>query len=343
MLRRLGRGQFSTVYLAKDTDDAGGRKVALKIIKSANEFMEAAMDEIGLLDNVRGYAKDLVDDDEGRKQGAFASRLVTFHDWFWLEGPNGRHIVMSFEPLGPNLLTVLRRSPRNRLPSRHVKYVLLQLLQALAFLHDTCNIIHTDVKPENVITVPVPVTDLSSPLDAEVDGPRIKLADLGNACHADRLYTTNIQTRHYRAPEILRLRRQAKPETGVDTDAAGRGAIASTAPSPAYDAKVDIWSCGCLLYELATGEWLLDPKGREGDPEKDERHLNLIASLFGDAEGVVGVAMKRRLRDRGVAEAELGGMEMALRRMLKVGRKERAGAREMIGDGWFDDVRGLAG
>lgn len=51
--------------------------------------------------------------------------------------------------MGDNLLTLLRRF--NTLHLNLVRVITKQLLQGLAYLHDGCEIIHTDVKPENVV------------------------------------------------------------------------------------------------------------------------------------------------------------------------------------------------
>ena len=51
--------------------------------------------------------------------------------------------------MGANLLTLVRRF--NNLNLNFVKVITQQLLQGLSFLHDECEIIHTDLKPENVV------------------------------------------------------------------------------------------------------------------------------------------------------------------------------------------------
>jgi serine/threonine-protein kinase SRPK3 len=50
ILRKLGWGHFSTVWLAKDT--LSNTPVALKIVKSAKHYTETALDEIKLLTRV---------------------------------------------------------------------------------------------------------------------------------------------------------------------------------------------------------------------------------------------------------------------------------------------------
>ena len=60
----------------------------------------------------------------------------------------------------------------------------------------------------------------------------IKLIDFGSACHVNEKVYTYIQSRFYRAPEVL---------LGLP-----------------YNASIDMWSLGCLLMELVTGHPLFD-------------------------------------------------------------------------------------
>lgn len=85
---------------------------------------------------------------------------------------------------------------------------------------------------------------------------RIKIADFGNTTPTDKHYTTDIQTRQYRSPEVI----LQKP----------------------YGASVDIWSVGCIVWELITGERLFDPNGVMLD--KDEEHLLKVVDLLDVSE-----------------------------------------------------------
>jgi serine/threonine protein kinase len=89
-----------------------------------------------------------------------------------------------------------------------------QCLEALVYLHHL-NIVHCDLKPENIL--------LKSYSRCE-----IKVIDLGSSCFLSDNLTTYVQSRSYRAPEVI---------LGLP-----------------YDQKIDIWSLGCILAELYTGE-----------------------------------------------------------------------------------------
>lgn len=83
----------------------------------------------------------------------------------------------------------------------------------------------------------------------------IKIADLGNATFSHYHFTNQIQTRQYRAPEIL-----LKHKT--------------------WGASADMWSIGCIIFELITGDYLFDPhSGNNFD--KDEDHLAQMIELLG--------------------------------------------------------------
>ncbi|CAM0141413.1 serine/threonine protein kinase, CMGC [Umbelopsis sp. WA50703] len=139
IIRKLGWGHFSTVWLARDLQK--DRHVALKIVKSAAHYTETAIDEIKLLERVSTARKDAV----GR---TYVAQLL---DHFTHRGPNGTHICMAFEVLGENLLSVIKRYKHRGIPTNIVKQITKQVLLGLEYLHTECGIIHTDLKPENVL------------------------------------------------------------------------------------------------------------------------------------------------------------------------------------------------
>uniref|UniRef100_A0A3P9I8R5 non-specific serine/threonine protein kinase n=2 Tax=Oryzias TaxID=8089 RepID=A0A3P9I8R5_ORYLA len=389
VVRKLGWGHFSTVWLCWDLQKK--RFVALKVVKSAPHYTETALDEIRLLRCVR----DSDPSDPHRET------IVQLIDDFKVSGVSGVHVCMVLEVLGHQLLKWIIKSNYMGLPLVCVKTIIRQVLQGLDYLHTKCKIIHTDIKPENILLVvddvyirrlaaeatvwqrigappptgssvsmaprnlqagkmsknkkkklkrkakrqqklleerlediqrmeeeeglfqpddidskanskaspdskgswleercnghstgrvSSPASGLSgfsssvmsatsesarstqsgyssgrdamnssdliiSPLDPQnADRIRVKIADLGNACWVHKHFTEDIQTRQYRALEVL---------IGAE-----------------YGPPADIWSTACMAFELATGDYLFEPHSGE-DYTRDEDHIAHIIELLG--------------------------------------------------------------
>ena len=83
---------------------------------------------------------------------------------------------------------------------------------------------------------------------------KVKIVDLGNACWFHHHFSTEIQTRQYRSPEVI---------LGIN-----------------YGPSADIWSFACMIFELITGDFLFEP--RKGDTySKNDDHLAQILELLG--------------------------------------------------------------
>ena len=81
----------------------------------------------------------------------FRERCVQLLDDFKISGVNGTHVCMVFEVLGHNLLKFIIRSNYQGIPLYNVKLIMKQVFEGLHYLHSKCKIIHTDIKPENVL------------------------------------------------------------------------------------------------------------------------------------------------------------------------------------------------
>ncbi|CAN8018866.1 unnamed protein product [Ixodes persulcatus] len=139
VVRKLGWGHFSTVWLCWDL--VGKRFVALKVVKSASHYTDTALDEIKLLKAVR----------ESDTDDTCRERVVQLLDDFRISGVNGTHMCMVFEVLGHNLLKLIIRSNYQGIPLPNVRTIIRQVLEGLEYLHSKCQIIHTDIKPENIL------------------------------------------------------------------------------------------------------------------------------------------------------------------------------------------------
>lgn len=134
---------------------------ALKVQKSAEHYTEAAMDEVELLDCISNERKkcEQIQPQGGKDSDGvavsdvveFSQYVATLHDSFFHTGPNGRHMCMVFSMLGCNLLSVIKAYNYRGIPIPVVKNMIKGICRGLDFLHRKCQIIHTDLKPENVL------------------------------------------------------------------------------------------------------------------------------------------------------------------------------------------------
>lgn len=142
IIRKLGWGHFSTVWLSWDSQ--AHHYVALKIVKSAEHYTEAAEDEVLLLNAVSDVLK--------KKEVPFGQEaVVRLLDHFTHAGPHGNHVCMVFEVLGENLLKLIRRFDHRGLPLPVIKKIARRMLMGLDLLHRHAGVIHTDLKPENIL------------------------------------------------------------------------------------------------------------------------------------------------------------------------------------------------
>ncbi|XP_066554445.1 SRSF protein kinase 3 [Amia ocellicauda] len=270
--RKLGWGYFSTVWLCNDLHKK--RLVAVKVSKSGAGFTQAAQDELALLRCAWG----------SNKKHLYSRHIVELLDEFKLVGENGIHMCLVLEFLGRDLHSYMLSCGTPGLPLSLVKSIIQQVLQGLAYLHNQCQIIHTDIKPENILlnvgeyclkqteggavnfqpggdqTIGHTDVDhcgnlLINPVQsATTEDIKVKIADLGSSCWVYKHFSDEIQTRQYRSLEVL---------------------IGSE-----YGPPADIWSTACMAFELATGDSLFEPKaGKSYSVEED--HLAHIIELLG--------------------------------------------------------------
>lgn len=195
----LGRGVFSGVVRAVDNNT--GQLVAIKIIRNNETMTKAGNKEIQILEKLAEA------DPEDKKH------LIRLERHFTHKG----HLCMVFENLSINLREVLKKFGRDvGINIKAVRSYAQQMFLALGLLRK-CNILHADLKPDNVL-----VNEARSLL---------KVCDLGSAADAsENDITPYLVSRFYRAPEII---------LGCP-----------------YDFAIDMWSVGCTLFELYTGKIL---------------------------------------------------------------------------------------
>ncbi|KAL7334606.1 U4/U6 small nuclear ribonucleoprotein prp4 [Mucor circinelloides] len=199
VLANLGRGVFSSVVKAKDQET--NEDVAIKLIRNNETMYKAGQKELTFL-------KKLMDADPDNKKHVIRLQRHFEHR---------SHLCLVFETLSMNLRDVLKKYGKDvGISIKAVRVYAQQLFLSLSLLKK-CNILHADIKPDNIL-----VSESRNTL---------KLCDLGSASDAsDNTITPYLVSRFYRAPEIM---------LGLH-----------------YDYAIDIWSSACTLYELFTGKIL---------------------------------------------------------------------------------------
>ncbi|RFU32179.1 hypothetical protein B7463_g4195, partial [Scytalidium lignicola] len=195
----LGRGMFSAVVRALDVNTK--KLVAIKLIRNNETMRKAGMKEIEILQKLNEA------DPEDKKH------LIRLERYFEHKG----HLCMVFENLSINLREVLKKFGRDvGINLKAVRAYAQQMFMGLSLMRK-CNVLHADLKPDNMLV-------------NESRG-MLKICDLGSASDAsDNEITPYLVSRFYRAPEII---------LGMP-----------------YDFAIDVWSVGCTLYELYTGKIL---------------------------------------------------------------------------------------
>lgn len=190
----LGEGQFATVYKARDLLN-GDKIVAVKKIKIGS----------------RAEAKDGINRTALREikllQELSHPNIIGLLDVFGHKS----NISLVFDFMDTDLEVIVKDTTIVLTPSNIKAYVLMTL-QGLEYLHINW-ILHRDLKPNNLL----------------IDRQGIlKIADFGLAKFfgsPNRVYTHQVVTRWYRAPELLFGAR-------------------------IYGTGVDMWAVGCILAEL---------------------------------------------------------------------------------------------
>ncbi|XP_056461792.1 dual specificity tyrosine-phosphorylation-regulated kinase 3 isoform X1 [Gadus chalcogrammus] len=205
-LKVIGKGSFGQV--AKVYDHKLQQHLALKMVRNEKRFHRQAQEEIRILEHLRKQ------DRNGTMNVVHMLENFTFRN----------HICMTFELLSMNLYELIKRNKFQGFSLALVRKFAHSILQCLEALNRH-RIIHCDLKPENILL-------------KQQGRSGIKVIDFGSSCFEHQRVYTYIQSRFYRAPEVILGSR--------------------------YGLPIDMWSFGCILAELLTG-YPLFPGEDEGD------------------------------------------------------------------------------
>ncbi|KAG8910694.1 hypothetical protein FRC01_006186, partial [Tulasnella sp. 417] len=252
LIRKLGWGGSSTVWLARNTQSS--QYVAVKVMTAHATSLHQAglLGEVAFLERIKST----------NPQHPGYQHCSRFYETFFEAGAEGAHLCLVMEPLGMDLAAYRQSFPGSKLPLPAVKRLTKQTLLALDYLHLECHIIHSDLKPGNVL---IAVDGVDGPLTTDLgqeqtdlyptrydktvndqpiitvrsrplvskglrdDGSNIvvMLADFGHANWNSHHLVKDILPELLRPPEVI----------------LGCG----------WDTPADIWPLGCLTFEYLTG------------------------------------------------------------------------------------------
>ena len=304
LIKKIGYGTFSSVWLSCSLNN--NKYYAIKIQNSEDYYDGKKelkiLNKIVILDN---------------------KYLINIIDNFIVYGEdNEKFICMVFPLLSTNIYKLLKEY---NLDNDFLKKCIKTLLEGCNQLHNNLNLCHTDLKPENLMLVGINnlnkeiikeynkydilkmykskkisnkkksknnkkkvLEDLHnlilSKIDIDSDSSEsedliedelfendVVMIDFGSCLKIDDLDNDIIQTRYYRAPEVIL-------EYG-------------------YNEKIDIWSIGCIIYELLTGDILFDPC-KTKNCSRDLNHLILINNKIGSFPKKMAINKKFKIKDK---------------------------------------------
>ncbi|KAF8314498.1 kinase-like protein [Clavulina sp. PMI_390] len=229
LTNEIGEGSFATVYRGYHVKDR--KAVAVKAVRTSilkAKLLDNLESEIAILKSLNHrHITALIDIVKAEKHVYIVMDYCSGGDLSQYIKARGKIETLSYVP-EPGAAPIYFPHPKTGgLDQRVVRSLLLQLADALRFLRNR-NLMHRDLKPQNLLLQPAAPDDIA--LGHTLGAPILKVADFGFAriLPTSALADTLCGSPLYMAPEILGYEK--------------------------YDAKADLWSVGAVLYEMSVGK-----------------------------------------------------------------------------------------
>ncbi|KFY92746.1 hypothetical protein V500_04049 [Pseudogymnoascus sp. VKM F-4518 (FW-2643)] len=264
---KLGFGTSSTLWLARDLQgkNKAHHHVAVKIFINGSH----GADEIAIYKHIS----------KGNKSRLGYRYVRTALDSFELMNCGGKYPCLVHEPLWDSVRTLLERRGVDRLPEDLLRVILQRLLLALDYLHTDRQLIHTDIKSDNILHYIEDTSILAAFEEAEVSqpSPRKKaadreiyvsrtldmpksfgepvLCDFGNAVYGTKINDDDAYPNIYRCPEVmLQL---------------------------PWSYSADIWNVGTMIWDIFEGKHLFNGQDPKQGRYTTRAHLTELISILG--------------------------------------------------------------
>ncbi|KAJ3555795.1 hypothetical protein NP233_g12125 [Leucocoprinus birnbaumii] len=290
VLRKLGYGLYSTVWLAFDSEIR--RHVALKLLTADCYGHEKDTFELDILRDIRSKAAAAPE----------SQHILSLLDTFEHVGPNGKHVCLVFKAMGPDMSRFRREFPSYRIPIPLLKSISRQLLLALAFLHDTCQVIHSDIKPEIILIETTKINVLFEMASLKTLLSRLPSFDPPNDFYIQSSQISSAKEDLSCATEVsIRLAdfgTGGKPKLSMAFSLINPEMLRTPEVilGAKWDRKIDIWNLGLIIWELAQGALIFDGRWSASAPYTSEAHLAQMEAVLGKVPQ--SLLSRSRHRDR---------------------------------------------
>lgn len=284
----LGKGAFAQVFDC--LDHKSGKNFAIKILRNNEPYRASGLEECRILDLI--------------KAGKCPDKGISYiYDHFEYRG----HSCIVLEKLNENLSDFQKKRHKNCLPLDLVANITKQILRSVSFIHNL-NLIHCDLKPDNIMFR---------------NSEQVEIIDFNSACEVSRKVSDYVQSRPYRAPEIV-----------IDLE---------------YSNKIDMWSIGCIVLEMITGKQIFPCETENelfkmyieicGFPKRDYIMKGRRGNMFVDRLGKFKIKATAKINS---VDKILQGYDPKIidfvDRLLKWDPVERLSAHQALNHEWMNTI-----